>query len=97
MSHSSEVSDKDFEQSRVLWHLMQQEGQSDEFLQNLCPNLGKADQGLIEEGISECCLVNIFCGMSTDDCVEMFARVDEGLGKAIAQGIKNFQQGKPVV
>lgn len=28
---------------------------------------------------------------------EMFARVDEGLGKAIAQGIKNFQQGKPVV
>jgi len=33
----------------------------------------------------------------TDNHTEMFARVDEGLAKDIAQGIKNKKEGKPIV
>jgi len=32
-----------------------------------------------------------------DDAIAMFARVDDGLAKDIAQGVKNFKAGKPVV
>lgn len=54
MSHSSEVTDRDFEQSRALWQIMlKEEGGRESFLKNLCPNLGKADQRIIDEAISK--------------------------------------------
>lgn len=51
--YTSPVTDKDFVQARQLWHIMLLEDGGKEFLTNLCPNLGKADQKIIDEGISE--------------------------------------------
>lgn len=80
VSASTDVTDKDFEQPRELWQTMlKEEGGRENFLKNLCPHLGKAEQMVIDES------------------VKMFARVDEGLGKDIAQGIKNLKAGKPIV
>ncbi|KAK6007410.1 hypothetical protein QM012_004224 [Aureobasidium pullulans] len=79
-SASTDVTDKDFEQSRQLWHTMlKEDGGRENFLKNLCPHLGGASDAVIEEA------------------VKMFARVDEGLGKDISQGIKNHKEGKSIV
>lgn len=49
-AHSSTLSDKDFTQSRDLWHIMlKQEGGRENFLLNICPHLGKASQLLVDK------------------------------------------------
>ena len=49
-----DVTDKDFVQSRELWHIMlREENGRENFLNNLCPHLGKANQDVIDEAISK--------------------------------------------
>lgn len=51
-SASSEVTDRDFEQSRVLWKAMLgEEGGRENFLKNLCPHLGGASEGVVREAV----------------------------------------------
>ncbi|KAH0287277.1 catalase-domain-containing protein [Aureobasidium namibiae CBS 147.97] len=52
VSASTEVTDKDFEQSRLLWQTMlKEDGGRENFLKNLCPHLGGASEFVIGESV----------------------------------------------
>jgi catalase len=51
-SASTEVTDKDFEQPRLLWQAMlKEDGGRENFLKNLCPHLGGASEFVIGESV----------------------------------------------
>ncbi|KAI2473613.1 catalase [Annulohypoxylon bovei var. microspora] len=67
VAFSSEVTDRDFEQSTALWHLMgTQEGAQGRFVRNVSAHLSNAHTKWIR-----------------DEAYEMFRRVDEKLGQMI--------------
>ena len=45
-SYSTGVTEKDFEQPRLLWEIIQKDGAAEQFMDNICPTLLSLDAGL---------------------------------------------------
>ncbi|KAI8956493.1 catalase [Daldinia sp. FL1419] len=75
---SSEVTEKDFEQSTALWHVMgKQEGAQERFVSNLSAHVSKAQTQWIREEV-----------------YAMFGRVDERLGQLLESTTEAAIRGK---
>jgi catalase len=53
-AYSSDVTEEDFEQPRILWKIFKDSGEDKEFLHNLAGHLNKALPEVQKETISEC-------------------------------------------
>jgi catalase len=51
---SSDVTDEDWEQPRMLWKIFKEKGEDEEFLDNLSGHLNKALPEVQKESISKC-------------------------------------------
>ncbi|KAI0135133.1 catalase [Daldinia grandis] len=75
---SSEVTDKDFEQSTALWNLMgKQEGAQQRFVDNLSAHISAAETQWVR-----------------DEAYAMFGRVDERLGRLLESATEAIIRGK---
>jgi catalase len=53
-AYSSDVTDEDWEQPRMLWKMFKEKGEDEEFLDNLSGHLNKALPEVQKETISKC-------------------------------------------
>lgn len=47
--YSTGVTEKDWEQPRILWEMIQKEGAAEEFMDNICPTLADVNEHLREQ------------------------------------------------
>jgi catalase len=56
-ARSTNLTDRDFEQPRELWMIMQRDGAGDQFLDNIRPMLKGVEEKLRKQVFGKCCLV----------------------------------------
>lgn len=98
-AYSSDVEDIDWEQPRVLWNLFKENGDDEVFIQNLAGHLNKALPEVQKDTISKWspgCWVVPLCPSATTDATclhaEMFAKVDEEIGKRLDEAVDKLEE-----
>jgi len=79
-SYTSEVTDEDFEQPRILWQLFKKNGEDKEFISNLCGHLKSALPDVQKETISELKHVILeldLCANQQQKCLPKWTRRSE--------------------
>lgn len=56
-ARSADLTDRDFEQPRELWRIMQRDGAADQFLDNIRPMLAGVEEKLLKQVFGKYCLV----------------------------------------
>jgi catalase len=91
--YSSDVTEEDWEQPRMLWKIFKQKGEDKDFIHNLSGHLSKALPEVQKETISEfapscfvCCINAILTGPPT----EMWANVDEEISRRLDEALKEL-------
>ena len=94
-AYSSDVEDIDWEQPRILWDLFKRNGEDEVFIQNLSGHVNKSLPEVQKDVISELSPLmpdSWFDGnvMLTRSSTEMFAKVDEEIGKRLEEALKKL-------
>jgi catalase len=89
-ARSTNLTDRDFEQPRELWKIMQQDGTSDQFVDNIRPMLGGVEEKLRKQIFGKCCLVPLFHEdyRPADTQTAYFGRVDKGLEELLEKDFR---------
>ena len=84
------ATEKDYEQPRILWHMIQKEGSTESFMDNICPTLLDVKPSLQDQvyGMTpRQRRKTIFCAILTA-VIAYFSGVDPELGQSIKDGVE---------
>lgn len=86
--YATGLTEKDFEQPRILWKMIQKEGTAEQFMDNICPTLLDVEQMLQEQVYGEWYSQEVVSWGILTMIAAYFSKVDAGLGSSIKEGVK---------